>query len=411
MPPASPPAPIPHPADGDAPAGSPRRRLVEVGWVITEPIEALDRAAVHEARDRALAWLERELPEFTWSFPLSERTEPLSEPRVPPMRLVDVGTFERDAKRWDFAFVVTGAELTGLDRRFALGATSRCEAVAVASTLRLDPAESRALPSEDERRRRIRARLTFLFLRCFAVLNGLEPRDLGLGPEAIADALELDVDPELGPEGRDALAERLRRVADPRVEEERPSRGPLAFYLRALAADPRAVPNMVRWARPWLFPIRLGRMSAAALSVLLVVMLTAEAWEVGATRSGWQVLSLVAAALTGTTALVIIRQGLLVRSGRRLTEQIALSNVSTILAVASGLLATFAVLFLAAFLGSLVFFDGMGAKWVGVEALSFGQRAVFAAFGAAVGIVAGALGASFEESEDFRHIARIDREL
>lgn len=392
---------------GSAPAAKP---AVELGWVVLAPIEPLDRDAVRAARDRALAWLQAQLPSFQWSLTLSERAEALDGPRARPMRLVDVGTFERDTKRWDFAFVVTGAELTGLDRRFALGATSRSLAVGVASTLRLDPDESRATIDDTERARRIEERLCFLFLRCFAVLNGLEPSDLGLGPQTVEEPAELDGEPRLNPRGEAALSERLRAVADPRVEETSGALGKWDFYRRAVAADPRAVPSMVRWARPWLFPIRLGRMSAAALSVLLVVMLTAEAWEMGATRSPLQVGLLMLCTLAGTTALVVTRQGLLVHTGR-LTEQIALSNLATVVAVALGLASTLVFLFASAFgIGGLLF-DGVGAKWVGVQTLGWDQLAVFSGFGAVVGIVAGAVGASFEEAEDFRHIAHIDREL
>ncbi|MEO1233585.1 MAG: hypothetical protein AAFZ18_32285 [Myxococcota bacterium] len=399
---------MPHASSSRPPDSKPP---VEVGWVIVEPIDPMDRGAARAARDRALEWLEREAPDFSWSVTLSEREDFSSGPRAAPIQLIDLGAFERDAKGWDFTFVITGAELTGLDRRFALGATSRCEAIAVASTLRLDPAEGRSDPSEPERRERLEARLTYLFLRCFSVLNGLEPMDLGLGPKAIVDCEELDREAALSPGGRGALFQRLWRVADPRVEEGQVRHGQLSFYLQALRADPRAVPSMVWWARPWLLPLRLGRMTAAALSVLLVVMLTAEAWELGATRSLGQVVGVVIVTLVGTVVLVVSRQGLLLRSSTRLTEQIALSNVATIIALALGFVATFAFLFVVALLGASLVFGEVGARWAGVEPLSFGHHLVFAGFSAAVGIVAGALGASFEESEDFRYIARVDREL
>ncbi|MFP4125459.1 MAG: polysaccharide deacetylase family protein [Alphaproteobacteria bacterium] len=240
----------------------------------------------------------------------------------------------------------------------------------------------------------------------------LEPAELGLGPSAVADPRDLDRPLTLSAEGRAQLGERLERVADPRVEEAERPPSRLSFYWRAVRADPRAVPSMVRWARPWLFPLRLGRMSAAALSVLLVLMMTAEAWELGVTRGPAQAIGLSVFALLGTTGLVITRQGLLVRSRTHLTEQSALSNLATVVAVGLGLLSTFVFLLVAAFVAATVVFDGpVTAGWAGAETLTLGQRLVFATFGAALGMVAGALGASFEEAEDFQHIARIDREL
>lgn len=400
-------------AGADAPAPpAPERPLVEVGWVLIEPLDRLDRAAVLDARVEVEQWLSTVLPRFAWSLPLSDREERLDAPRVRPTQLVDLGTFERDTKRWDFVFVVTGAELTGLDRRFALGATSRCMSVGVASTLRLDPAESRQIPSDDVRRRKMADRLVFLFARCFAVLNGLEPSELGLGPGTVADVEDLDRPVALGEAGRAALDERLERVADPRVEEAERPRSRIGFYWRAVRADPGAIPSMLRWARPWLFPFRLSRMSAAALSVLFILLMTAEAWELGVSRDAAQAVGLAAVALAGTTGLVLSRQGILARGQPQLTEQTALSNLATALAMGLGLFSTFFFLVGTAFLASSLVFSGpVTAGWAQSEGLSVGQRVVFSIFVAAVGIIAGALGASFEEAEDFLHIARIDREL
>lgn len=388
--------------------------LVDVGWVVAPPIEAVDRAAVEIARARVEAWLSRVLPEFRWNLTLTDRPDAPGAPRLRPIVLVELGAFERSTRSRDFVFVVTGADLEGLYRRFALAATSRCEAVAVASTLRLDPAEGRGQPDEAVRRERIASRLATLFLRCLVILNGLHPSraETGTGETEAPD--DLDVRVGLCGPALDALRERLGRVADLRVEEaaSRPRRR-FAFYLRALRADPRAVPEMVLWARPWLLPVRLGRMSAAALSVLFVLMMTAEAWELGVSRTLGQVLGLAVGVLVATTALVVRRQSLWVRSAGRETEQTALSNLATVFIVGLGLASTLCLLVLIALVAGLLVFDGPVVEGWSVETdgLELGERLVFSAFASAIAIVAGALGASFEEAEDFHHIARVDREL
>lgn len=69
------------------------------------------------------------------------------------------------------------------------------------------------------------------------------------------------------------MREELERVADTRLEEETrsPSRQRVLFYLRALGRNWRPVLQAIRSARPWLLPMRLSRVTTAAVVTIVVL--------------------------------------------------------------------------------------------------------------------------------------------
>lgn len=405
-----------------------------------------DRKAVEEARERALATLRADFPGFEWRMPVVEReTPPGPLPQMEIVDLLDQGVAERQAKGWDFALVITGSELESFYKPFALGAPSRSLSVAVASTVRIDPRASgrgtlvragsvvRAGSGPDRSRRRrtaeaaalgevdrtevMTARLHALVLHLFGHLNELGHHE---DPESymydLAAVVDLDRMRRFSAEAVEYLDGELEEVADVRLEEERSAYrgGRAAFYLRALWHNRDDIADAVRRARPWQFPLRFSRLTAAAFSALLILLITAEAWDLGMSQRPPFVTGLSLVTLVGASVYLLRRQGLLVRREvARLTELTVVSNVSTVISVALGLLTTYAMLFgTTLLLGRTLYRPRLVAVWA--ESLGGGvtwvHYLVLAAFVASLGLLIGALGASFEGQSYFRHVAWVDEE-
>jgi hypothetical protein len=167
-------------------------------------------------------------------------------------------------------------------------------------------------------------------------------------------------------------------------------------------------------AKPWSFPFRLTRLTTAAVSALLLLLVTAEVWDVGMSQSAAQVIGFSLFALLLTSIFTLIRQRLLVRRQlRSLSEQTVITNIAIASVVVLGMLTTYGLLFSGVLaLSLLIFGQPVIADWVvsldgDVQAMHY---VVLAAFVASLGILIGALVGSFEEQYHFRHITYIDEE-
>lgn len=385
--------------------------LIEIGWVLVGPLEPSLRRSIEQAMEQFLAWVRRQWPELVWrNALLVRRGAPAGEP-VEAVSLLDIGMAELDAAHWDFAFVITDRELRSYEKPFAIGAPARSYGVAVLSTARLEPV---GFGGEPEAAPELPRRLFALAVHELGHLNGLdhvdEASDFMFDLNQVSD---LDRMRQLAPFGHLRLGAQLAQVADLRVEEQVNSRSASLFYLRAIWANRRQILSAVAGMRPWAFPLRLSRLTTAALSTMVIFLITAEAWELGMSQSPLLVLVLSLFALAATSVYILKRQRLIERlRTERFSEQRVLSNVSMVAAVFLGMFSTYALLFATTLLGTqIVFSPAIVRGWTGLEGGARpGHYAVLSGFIAAVGILIGALGASFESEGYFRHVALVDEE-
>lgn len=400
-------------------AATERAKLpIELGLVLAGRLDAVDREAVKRARQRFEEKLFEWFPEFRWRVSIIERDELTVAPREAPVAFFTQGQAERDLYKLDFVFIVTNADLTGHDEPFALAAVSRTLDLAVLSTSRIDP---RTIdPSDDQEHRvaSISQRFSTLLLRCLGHLNGLEPE-----PAAnnvmwdVENVDELDGMRELTPDQIATMRENLRSIADLRIEEQTDAtRGPVwRFLLRVAWTQRREIAAGVMEAAPWQFPVRLSRLTTAVVSAMLVLLMTAETWDMSMNQSGTSVIGLILAAAVGTTAYVVNRQKLLVRRHDRLmTEQIAVSNLTSILTVLCGMVTTLAALFVSTLVLGLMMFprhlvDGWAASLDAPASLA--EYLMLSGVVSALSIAIGALGAAFEDQAYFRHVIFVDEEF
>ena len=390
------------------------QRLIEFGWLIVEPIEPPHLEAIQLARDRVLTELTRQFPDFQWRIPWVEHQEPTRITRREPADLLQQGTHERETRRWDFALVITDSDLQSYYKPYALAVPSRAIAVAVLSTIRLVPRDLSSL-SDQERRDRMVNRIVALALHMFGDLNGLnhrnDPDAVMNTPQAVDD---LDNMLELNEQEQRQLTGELGRVADTRLEEQPHNAGPVQFYMTAVWIGRKDILSAIRQAKPWEFPLRLSRLTTAALSTLLILLMTAEVWDLGMSQSTRLIINLTLLALAGTSIFILKRQRLLLRRSRRgLTEQTVVTNVSITVIVLLGMVTTYLALFILVLgLGYLFYSPALIAGWAASldGAVDIEHHLILAGFVASLGIIIGALGASFEGQQYFRHITYADEE-
>ncbi len=382
---------------------------VEIVLVVcSAPGDPLVAVAERVASDLRAALAEA-LPGFLWRVRIQELDKPDLPSPLEPVELITDPGVEAAAEAGDFTLVLTDRDLVARYQAFALGAPSRATVTAVASASRLGSLQAEATVR----------RLTALCLNLFGRLNGLAPEHAGESYASRVGAVE-DLDSMTGftEADRAALREVLERIADPRIEEQEGAAGRggrVAFYARALRENRREFLRALLRARPWLFPLHLSRLTTAALSTLLVLVITAEAWDLALRQPAPLVAGLSLAALLGTSAFVLSRQQLLIRRhGWRLTERRVLANVTTVAVILFGFATTYLLLFAvtAGFAG--LFFDRtLVAAWAASTTTPIGPHhyLLMGGFVASLGVVIGALGASFEARSHFRHVAFIDEEV
>jgi predicted Zn-dependent protease len=391
--------------------------LIEIGWIIAGRLDDAEREALYQARDHLLAYLQKTFAGFIWRMPVVHREELVRTNREELVVLLDYGVAERDAKHWDFAFIITDADLIGHYKPYTLGAPSRAVNVAVMSTARLDPHITSPPAASEERIATIARRMFALALHLFGHLNGLphqeDPRSYMYDLQTPED---LDRMSSFTPALEEPLRASLHEVADVRLEEEPTSirAHPLRFYARAAWTNRAGIMSAIVQAKPWSFPLRLTRLTTAAMSALLLLLVTAEVWDVGMSQSAAQVIGLSLFALLLTSIYTLIRQRLLVRRQvGSLSEQTVITNIAIASVVVLDMLTTYGLLFSSVLgLSLLIFGQPVIADWVvsldgDVQAVHY---IVLAAFVASLGILIGALGASLEEQYHFRHITYIDEE-
>ena len=389
---------------------------VVVGWVVAEPMAKPSRRAIERARTVTRTYLQETFPGFSWRMPIIKRQKLSRLPSMEAMALLDAGSAELDRTNWDFAFVITQADLVSHYRSRALAAPSQALGVAALSLARLDPSTGDGDMPVEAREQTLAHRISALALHLFGHLNDLphaDSPDCNMHPPS--DAADLDSYKRYSDESKELLQAALERVADVRLEEERAApQHPLRFYPRAIWHNRREIMQAIIETRFWRFPYHFSRLTTAAASTLLILLVTAEAWDLGMRQSPIIVIIFSAVALVGASLYVLKRQRIFAENWRRgMTEHRVISRVSLTLAMLLGMMTTYVILFAATLAVSQVFYPtDLVHEWAPTlhETLSWVHYFRLAGFVAALGIVIGALGASFEPQTYFRHVAFVDEE-
>jgi hypothetical protein len=396
----------------------PTKPLVEIGLITAGTLDRVDRNSVDLAVEQFDAFVRDRFPSFRWKVLQTRRPESVVEKRTAPSVLLQQAMEERDENRWDFAFVVTAAELESHYSNHCFAALSRPLDAAVFSLSLIDPLATGQSTNDDTRIKSVAHRLSRLMLHALGHLLGLgshdSPANLLHHP---AVASELDGMAELTPDQISRQRESLFEIADQRLEEQTSRNlSVFGFVVRSAWINRRSIAAAMIAAKPWNFPRRLSGLTLASLSTLAILLMTAETWDLAISQSATRLVGLFWASLIATIAYVIIRQRLLSRRRRR-SEQSVVTSSAAIGIVLLGMAITWCCLFVIAItIANLFFNDGLIASWAAASSLDPANvdshhRVKMATFTASIGLMIGALGASFESQNYFRHVIFVDEEI
>lgn len=306
-----------------------------------------------------------------------------------PLDFLEIGLAEKLERDLPFLLIVTEVDLSSSSLAYTLALPSQLTNIAVISTRRLDP----AFWGGDSDPDRTADRLAALMLHCFGHLNGLRHNaDPTKAMFAIEGVQDLDRMTRFDADELQQIARNL-----PREARERSTRDDkVRFTLRMLFEDAGAIARAVVRANPFRLLTMMPTMLAAALSVIVVLVFSAETWDVASAVSMPQILSFSLMCLA-SAAFVLYRAfafDTLLSRDRRITESGIVTMAATLLCL------VFTLLLMFLFFGSLmylviisVFPERLMESWPGTgDATTTIDHLKLSLFLAAMGVLAGSLG-------------------
>ncbi len=365
------------------------------GAIVTRAVAALDATFAQEPRlrTRTLAFAGAHLTPGAGNYA--------------PLDFLAIGLAEKLERDLPFLLIVTEVDLSSSSLAYTLALPSQLTNIAVLSTRRLAPEFWGDEPDLD----RTADRLASLMLHCFGHLNALhherEPSNAMYALEGVQDLdrmTRLDED-------------QLRRIARtlPREARERSTRdGKLSFALRMLVENSGAIARAVVHANPFRLLAMMPTMLAAALSVIVVLLFSAETWDVASAVSVPQIATFSLMCLA-SAAFVLYRAfafDTLLSRDRRITESGIVTMSATILCLVLTLLLMFALFGGLMYLVILtVFPERLMESWPGDgEATTAVDHLKLSLFLAAMGVLAGSLGGRSDSRDLVRGVLFITEE-
>lgn len=411
--------------------------LIDIELVLHGLADDVVGSLIEPARAGLQSIMQAEFPEFEWRISTSRidaddfsaTGNGTAGQAAEPSDLLQLALGELERLNRDFVLLITGARLAGLSRTNVMATPSKAMSVAVVSISHFSTAQlsSFDLPTSRERLAshkgqagdRLIDRLQTLCVHLLGDLNGVahssSASDFMFYPVVPAD---LDAMVRFDHDSSLALRAALINVSDARLEE-RPDYRLASVPMRYLIGVwhlRSEIASAVWQAQPWQFPLRLKSLTTAAISTLLVLIMTSETWQLGMSQSvaGMTVFALIV--FCAASGYVLKRQRLLFdRSNRRLTETRITIDTTIVAIVFVGMGFTYLLLFAVTLaLGQFLFSPELVTAWVPSitgAAATTSQTIAMAQLVAAFGLAIGSLGSSFEGETYFRHVAYVDEEI
>ncbi|GAA1379195.1 hypothetical protein GCM10009613_01490 [Pseudonocardia kongjuensis] len=181
--------------------------------------------------------------------------------------------------------------------------------------------------------------------------------------------------------------------------------------LTGLRGRVRLLAGLVRANRPWRLVPSLSPAIAAAAAGAAFGIFYSNIWELASALSVGRQATIMLVALTGMTTWLILDNGLWEsRRSRSLREEMLLSNLSTVLTVAFGVLTMYVLLFGITLTAAVLVIppDYLGTNIM--REAGIGDYLMIAVLSASMGTIAGALGSGFADEGAVRQAAYSRRE-
>ena len=371
--------------------------VVHLGWVLAaDERDHTVLQAYDLAHQRLLTVVEAQFPQFSWVLETVTHRTFVAQGALDPLPLLELGVQEKISNGWDYALVVVPNELTPRARAFVLAVPSSALEVAVVSSARMTGAEDFA------------DRLAGLALHQLGHLWGLN--HAADGPMALPEDDNIFRAGPFPAAQAAIVVIRLSKASDSRLEEQHGQWNWVSFHLHTVLAAPRSIMRDIWGAAPWLLPLRMGRLTAAAAVSIVFLLLGAEAWEVGINFTPLHLIIGACGIVVGATSFMYWGQNLSQISRHSgWNEQLTRTRVVLFTTLLVGMGALWLVIFVVALCAAAALPRAVPTGWVG-EPLGVGAFARYAAFLAIIGVAAGALGGNLEDTDTLKAHLYFDEE-
>ncbi|NHN47135.1 hypothetical protein G9464_05915 [Halostella sp. JP-L12] len=347
--------------------------------------------------------------DVSWRFYLDGPARLADHDRRRPSEFLDRATHRMVEGPYDLVLVVTDVPLVTSGERFVPGLASPLSRIAVVSTRDL-----RSAPRGEPRRaldqEAVRWNAATLLIHLVGHVLGARHRDADGG---VMEPFRFDPERRSVPPVDADVERHLRRIAGEIPADEARPQGSLsrfAFHLRSAGRSPGQVLQALANSRAPLLPLSLPKLSTAALTPTLVIVFSAESWDVGfhmanVTAALFAVVSVVAAALY----LLFVQNLSFPRKRHRVvTEHTALVNVTVFLVLLLAMAGLFALVWGIILVIELVVFPAnLMSNWPSLEdpTVGFVDLVRTGAFISTIGVLSGALAGGLESRLIVSHLA------
>ncbi len=345
--------------------------------------------------------------DLTWRFYLEDPTRLADHDRRRPSEFLDRAAHRMVEGPYDAVLVVTDVPLVSRRERVVPGLASPLSRVAVVSTRPLQRAR-RGRPRYPLDGPAVRWNAATLVVHLLGHVLGARHREGG----GVMNPFRFDPDRrEVPPFDADVEAS-LRRIAGELPASETRPRGPLArlaFHAGSAVRNPGMVLRALVTSRAPLLPFSLPKLSTAAVTPTLVIVFSAESWDVGF-HMGNLTAGLFAATSVLAAALYLLfaqRLHFPRKRHRIVTEHTALVNVTVFLVLVLAMVGLFALVWAIILVIELVVFPpNLMGNWPSLEdpAVGLADLVRTGAFISTIGVLSGALAGGLESRTIVSHL-------
>lgn len=348
--------------------------------------------------------------EIPWSFHLVEPVALTTDRTREPSDFLDAATMRMAEGPYDIVLVVTDVTLISRKDRIEAGLASPVTYTAVISTQRLTTT-SRGKPVRTLDAAAVRVNAAALLLHLLGHISGLHHTAGGKGGEMAPFAFreKRKALPRFNDSERVLLKKKVKHLPERELHGGTCLEG-FIFHLIMAAKHPKAVlnPLLRNWAI--LLPLSLPGLATAAVAPSLLLIFTAEIWDVGLNMGNRTTAFFAVASILGASFYLIKIQSLFLPRKEKnvLTEHQAIANVVIFLSI---LLACFGLFLMVGGLMMVielyVFPEDLISTWPTLDKPKVGlsDKLRLAAFISTVGVTTGALAGGLEKKTVIQHLA------
>ena len=346
--------------------------------------------------------------DVSWRFFLEDPAPLPDHDRRRPSEFLDRATNRMVEGPYDLVVVVTDVPLVSSRERFVPGLASPLSRVAVVSTRRLQRA-SRGEPRRSLDDTAVRWNAATLLLHLVGHVLGARHRD---ATDGVMAPFRFDPDRPAVPSFDVDVERSLHRMARELPAAEMRRRGPLArlgFHARCAVRNPGAIGRALVNSRAPLLPLSLPKLSTAAVAPTLVIVFSAESWDVGFHMSNLTAGLFAVASILTAALYLLFSQNLSFPRKRHdvVTEHTALVNATVFLVLVLAMLGLFALVWgIMLVIEFVVFPPNLMSSWPSLEepAVSVLDLVRTGAFISTIGVLSGALAGGLEDRTIVSHL-------